>query len=208
MVPSFMSLRMPLERFGAPDGGPVDPSCEEEDIGDVCPSVPDSLWTRTVGKSMDVFVQADGPHGSGRFWSVTFGIGESGQQRPSHGCCFLACTLGWRTLQEYTGGAIPWVSDVDLDGTPELLIWDSFPLDPEASNAEYGLVVWVYRIASDTLATLDWRLSRQWARKLAVEYRRPLGPSEQDLRPVRERVAAALDSFAEDRCALDTFEVR
>jgi hypothetical protein len=207
-VPAFLTLRMTRDRFEAPGGGRVDPQCSGEDMDGTCPGVPDSSWKREVGKFRDVFVRADGPTGSGRYWCVTVGVGSSGEQRPSHGCCLLTSTLGWRTLQEYSGGALPWASDVDVDGAPEILIWDSFPLYPEASNAEYGLIVWVYRVASETVATIDWDLSRQWALRLVAEYRRPLGPGERHWQPIRSQVAAALETFAHDRCAVDTSVVR
>lgn len=62
-------------------------------------------------------------------------------------------TAGWRTLRQYRRISLLWLEDLDQDGEAELIIWDSFPLKENASMAEYGLVAWVYRLASKDLFT-------------------------------------------------------
>jgi len=53
-----------------------------------------------------------------------------------------ASTVDWRTLQRYSEGPLPWLDDVDDNGRPEFILWDSFALHDEASLAEYALVAW------------------------------------------------------------------
>lgn len=195
LAPPRTELSMPLDGFGAPDGRDVDPICEDEQMDDRCPEVADSLWTRCTGDSANLFVFADGPNGSGRYWCLTAGIGSPDSRSPMRGVCLLTTTIGWRTLAEYQGG-LRWAADLRPGGAPELILWDSFPLNHEASNAEYGLIAWVYGLSADGMFTLDWDLSRGMARNLASRYRTPLsdpwGPSQ----AIRDEVARALDWLA------------
>src|SRR5262245_65933554 len=62
-----------------------------------CDRIPDDGWTRGHAGSSDLFVHADGPSGSGRYWDVTLGVGRRGQARPDRGACLSATTVGWRT---------------------------------------------------------------------------------------------------------------
>jgi hypothetical protein len=112
-------------------------------------------------------------------------------------------TSGWRTLQRYKQAPLPWLDDLDNDGRAELIIWSSFPLQEDASSADYGLIAWVYRLTSEDSLTIDWGLSRQMAREIAAAYRSPLySTGSPYLRPLRSKAAEALERFADDRCSV------
>jgi hypothetical protein len=89
--------------------------------------------------------------------------------------------------QSVVGSPLPWLDDLDNDGKAELIIWDSFPLHEDASQAEYGLVAWVYRLASEDLLAIDWGLSLRMAREIAQAYG-------------QHPAAEALEQFADKQC--------
>jgi hypothetical protein len=167
-----------------------------EEAGDRCDTTLPEKWVRKSSGSQDLFVSADGPAGSGRFWTVTVGIGDKQHALPVRGVCLKTSTIGWRTLQNYSKGALSWLEDMDGDGRAEFILWDSFPLsDPIMSMAEYGLVAWVFRPASTDSLVIDPDLSRIMAESLAKEYRMPLDGASDTLLKLRFRAAEILDKF-------------
>jgi hypothetical protein len=200
MQPAHLSMRLPDSGFTRPPG--------EALIG-ACGDVPMEDWHRgDSAMGMALFAHADGPEGSGRFWDVTLGVATKQSLVPIRGVCVSTSTVGWRTLQRYSRGALPWLDDVDDDGSAEFIIWDSFPLHGEASMAEYALVAWVYRLASQDSLVIDWDLSRVLARSLAKEYRLPLDTVSGHLGKLRAEAAEALDKFADGRCSVPQTEAR
>lgn len=171
----------------------------EDNVGR-CSDVPRKAWLRKSSGAVDLFVQVDGPEGSGRYWQVIIGLGERRDAKPIRGICLTTSTMGWRTLLRYQKGALPWMHDLDGDGKAEVILWNSFPLYQGASPAEYGLVAWVYRLASKDSLVVDWDLSRRMARSLAAEYRTSLDAGTSYLGPLRTEAAEALESFADNRC--------
>jgi hypothetical protein len=167
---------------------------EGEGFEGTCDSVPDTAWTRWSSKDFDLCVFADGPGGSGRFWTITVGLSKKHESRPERGFCFETSTVGWRTLRYE--GSLRWIDDRDGDGKPELIIWDSFPLHEEASMAEYGLVAWVYQVQGNGRFQLDWKLTRAMAAELASSYRRPLVGSDMNWQNLRLEAAEALEALA------------
>ena len=162
--------------------------------------IPEGEWIRKDSGAMDLWVNAQGPTGSGRYWKITIGVSENDAERPERGVCLGATTLGWRTLQEIEGGGLAWIDDVDHDGKFEILLWDSFPLREEASAAEQGLVAWVYRLDGRDELQLDMTLSRQMAKRIAASYRSPLKNPSAGLSALRAQAAAALAKFADGGC--------
>jgi len=193
MVPSRNSILLPPHEFNWLE--------DEDATSNVCGEVPEGKWIRKPSGSRDLFVYADGPSGSGRFWTITIGIAKAGSPKPARGFCFTASTVGRRTLQKYNVSPLPWLDDVDGDGKAEFVLWDSFPLRADASMAEYGLTAWVYRFDSRNSLVMDWNLSRQLARELAASYRSPLDGASTGLLSLRSDAAAALTLFADDRCS-------
>lgn len=172
---------------------------DEEQTG-ACEVVPAEKWLRKASGSADLFAHADGPSGSGHYWTITVGVAEAGIKNPKRGVCFATSTVGWRTLQQYKVSPLPWLDDVDGDGKSEVILWDSFPLRDGASMAEYGLTAWVYRHSEKDSLTLDWKLSRGMARDIAAAYRKPLKTESESLAPVRTIAATVLDQFADEAC--------
>jgi len=191
MSPDHIEILFPIERFTWLQG--------EEETGP-CQAVPLDKWTRKRSGALDLFVYSDGPSGSGRYWTVTVGIGKAGKPKPDRGTCLTTSTVGWRTLQYYRDSPLPWLDDVDGDGEAELILWASFPLRQDASTAEYGLTSWVYRLDTHNMK-LDWDLSRRMARNLAAAYRAPLSEPAPHIMPLRAAAAAALSLFAEGGCS-------
>jgi hypothetical protein len=171
-----------------------------EDLEGACDAVLTSAWVRLLSKPFDILVYADGPSGSGRFWTVTVGLASKQQKDPSRGFCLQTSTVGWRTLQQFRRSPLPWTDAGNGKGSPRAIIWDSFPLSAEASSAEYGLVAWVYQADSTGRFTIDWGMSRKIAAELAAAYRTPLGRDQTWLQPLRDTAAQALAAFATARC--------
>ena len=169
---------------------------EGEELHGACDAVLAKKWVRRPSKTFDLLVYADGPSGSGRFWNVTVGVVRKQDTHPSRGFCLTTSTVGWLTLRHFKKLPLPWIEDQDGDGSPELIIWDSFPLSEEASLAEDGLVAWVYQVDPNGRFTLDWSLSRTMAGELAAAYRNPPELS------IRARGAEALEAFANGACTM------
>ena len=193
MPPATLSIVLPDRGFTSMPG---------KDFGDTCGSVPVEEWNRGTSGSLDLFVHADGPAGSGRFWTVTVGVSEKQSSEPIRGICLSTSTIGWRTLQRYSKGPLPWLDDVDDDGIPEFILWASFPLHYEASMAEYALVAWVYRLVSSDSLVIDWDLSRELAGSIEKEYRSPLKTTTGYPGELRTQAAEALERFADERCSV------
>lgn len=143
-------------------------------------------WTVARTPSFALFVHADGPGGSGRYWTVTVGVGPPDAAEPRRGFCLVTTTIAWRRLiaglqarnrQESPRTPLRWLEDADGDGRPELVLWDSFRLSDEALPIESGLVAWVYEADSAGWFAIDWSATHALARELALLYARadPMG---------------------------------
>lgn len=194
MEPRYLTMKLPKRGLVWLEGQEFDGACDP---------VTTTRWMRSPSKEFDLLVHADGPSGSGRFWTVTVGVARKGKTAPRRGFCLETSTAGWQTLRNFEKSPLPWIDDQDSDGTGELIIWDSFPLSGEASSAEYGLVAWVYRLDQKGGFEIDWSLGRKIAGELAAAYRTPL-MNDQDFQGVRDRVAEALNAFAAEECAAET----
>jgi hypothetical protein len=173
-----------------------------EDHSGACDAVAPGKWMRGAAGSGDLLVYADGPAGSGRYWTVTVGVAARGGAKPERGLCFTTSTVGWRTLQRFKNAPLPWLEDLDHDGRAELIVWESFALNQDASMAEFGLAAWVYRLTPENSLLLDWELSRQMAQEIAAAYRQPLGSADKNaaLATLRTQAANALEQFATGEC--------
>lgn len=174
------------------------------DVREPCDNLPSGGWSRRSAGPGDLHVHADGPTGSGRFWTVTVGVSGKHESQPTRGVCLSTSTLGWRTLQHFSKGPLTWLDDVNNDGRAEFILWDSFPLHNERSMAEYALMAWVYRLVGPDSLVIDLDLSRDLAGLLAKEYRSPSGNDKGYLGDLRENAAVSLERFAEQRCSLVT----
>ncbi len=192
MAPVHRALRVPARDMTWLAG--------EEDSG-ACESVGAGDWSRTPSRPADLWVHADGPSGSGRYWVVTAGVGPPGSAAPSRGFCLSTSTVGWRTLRRFGDAPLPWVSDADHDGKAELVVWSSFPLSDEPSMAEFGLVAWVYEMQAAGLLSIDWVQSRRMAREVAAAYGDTTDVPA-DLAPLRRRAAEGLEQFARGTCRI------
>jgi hypothetical protein len=193
MQPAYLSIYLPDSGFFYLGG--------EDSIGD-CDEVLSGEWIRGTSRIQDLFVHPSGPEGSGRFWTITLGIAEKEHSKPDRGVCISTNTVGWRTLQHYSQGALPWLKDLDDDGDAEFILWDSFPLHEEALASEYALVAWAYRLVSNDSLKIDWDLSRYLARSLANEYHSQLDSCPEYLREIRTKAAEALERFANNQCKI------
>jgi len=199
MQPTYLSIGIPDSGFTWLPGGGLSGACDD---------VPTEGWSRGASGTLALFVHADGPGGSGRLWTVT--VGTSGERRsnPIHGVCISTSTVGWRTLQRYSKGSLPWLDDINDDGSAEFILWESFALRDEASSAEYALVPWAYRLVPADSLVIDWDLSRRMARSLAKEYRSPLNRTTGYSGELRSQAAEALERFAGGRCSIPDTEAR
>ena len=191
--PDHLQLRIPRRGFKWSEG---------DEAGGRCEDVPAKKWLRHPSGSFDLFVYADGPSGSGRYWNVTIGVAKKQQSKPIRGICLVTSTVGWRTLQQWKTVPLPWLDDLDADGKAELIIWNSFPIREEASVAEFALMAWVYRVDSKNSLAIDWELSRKMAGEIAKAYRSALDSSAPSPSPLRAEAAEALEQFVDERCSL------
>jgi hypothetical protein len=189
--PSRRVIRLPARGFAWLPGEPDRGSCDV---------APPHGWTPQPAGSRDPFVYADGPEGSGRYWTVVVGAADSSGAEPTRGACLRTSTVGWRTLQRFDRLPLPWRDDLNRDGVAELIVWESFPLRDGASAAEFGLAAWVYRQAAPDSLVVDWALSREMAREIARAYRAPLAASGRSVQALRTSAAEALEALADGRC--------
>jgi hypothetical protein len=191
MEPSHLTIQLPSKGLVWLKGEALDGPCD--------PVSPDR-WVRASSKTFDLWTYPDGPQGSGRFWTLTVGLGGREERNPVRGTCLTTRTAGWRTLQRFKDSPLSWSEDLDVDGVPELVVWSSFPLVEDPTEAEFGLVAWVYQVdpAVGQFA-VDWKLSRNMAGQLAAAYRAPL-ENDGILQPLRNKAAQALESFARGTC--------
>jgi hypothetical protein len=200
MQPHYLEMRLPNRGFVWLPG---------EDSSGKCENVPQGKWIKKSAGSLDLFVYARGPSGSGRYWEITIGVGEKGQSKPQRGICLATSTVGWRTYQYYNRTPLSWLDDLDNDGRAEVIIWDSFPLQKDVSMAEYGLVAWVYRLTPKDTLIIDWKLSRRMAREVAQVYGLARDSSAAYPGHLANEAADALKQFADERCLiLDNSEAK
>lgn len=193
MTPPWGTIQIPKRGFVSID--PVgDGECNDSLAG---------KWERYAGKSYDLMLVLDGPGGSGRYWHNTVGVADKKETAPARGICFEESTIGWKSLRGFENRALPWAEDLNRDGDPELIIWDSFFLsdDEEMSDPPYiGLMAWVYRTGNGEKFELDWEMSRKFAARIAVEYHKPLPDLDTFMKMIREKAALALETFAKEGC--------
>lgn len=172
------------------------------DAESLCGEIPVEGWQRQSGRSYDLLVHAYGPGGSGRYWTVNVSVAEKGTAVPTRALCFETSTIGWRTLQNFEDKPIPWMEDLNADGDPELLVWDSFIADgdPEFGNYTYGLVAWAYRVDRSGKFTLDLPLSRKFAARILAAYRK--GESGPDKPSARSVAAGQVEAFVQGKCKI------
>ncbi len=158
-------------------------------------------WEKAPAGNM-LYVQAEGPGGSGHYWSLVVGVSDVADQPPQRGLCLVPSTVGWRTLGRYPTW-FAWLKDADGDGQAEFIEWSGFGLHEDASLSEIGLVGWVYRLKAPDQFELDLPLSRRLAKMLADEYADQPPESTSRRRPRTDRVAGGLlRKFAEDGCRI------
>lgn len=144
---------------------------EGEENSGRCDAISHANWSSSKPNDSEVWVHADGPSGTGRYWLATVGLRKNPDPCPTRGFCLWASTVGWRTLQSYHRAPLPWLPDVDGDGKLGFLLWDGFPLKQQITIADYGPVLWIHRNVNGTISSLDRILTRQFARELSGAYR-------------------------------------
>jgi hypothetical protein len=177
-------------------------SVGDEEAELLCSAHEPEVWSRMAAGPVDLMVSTDGPEGSGRYWTVAIGVAGSGEVAPARGVCVRTSTIGWRSLQHFEGRALPWLEDVDGDGSAEAILWESFGLDDEPIPPAVGLVAWVYVLSDQKTLTIDWALSQQMALRVAGAYAAPLERDDKIIGRFRNLAARALQSFGEGRCSV------
>lgn len=163
-----------------------------------CPTVTGVFQRQPLGDG-DLLVNADGPEGSGRYWTVTVGLAQRGQTQPQRGLCLTTSTVGWRTLRDFGGRPLPWIEDVDGDGRPELVLWASFQIEASESPAAAGLAAWAYDVDAVGLR-LDLPATRKLAGDLAAAYAAELPDGNALTESLRRAASGQLRALAEGRC--------
>ena len=60
---------------------------ENQDSHQVCDASLEHEWDRFSSQTYDLWVSAEGPFGSGRYWTVTVGVAENQEMNPGRGFC-------------------------------------------------------------------------------------------------------------------------
>ena len=178
-----------------------------EELTGACEHVSANQWHRMWSNARTVWVAADGPSGSGRYWTITVGLSDELASQPMKGLCLNTSTLGWRTLQQYDRTPLPWIADLDEDGQAEFLLWSSFLLSDEPIMSQYGLVVWVYELKENDKFILDWNLTEKMALELAEAYRQPLYNPGFELSRLRKTAVNQLNALASGACRNTPVEI-
>ena len=165
-------------------------------------------WSRLSAGANDLLVYADGPSGSGRIWTAMVGLAEGRGEGPVRGLCLQTSTVGWRTLRQFARTPLPWLDDADQDGRPELILWDSFALNDQASLAEFGLVAWVYELQDEHSLQIEWDLTRRMAGELAEAYEQPIDEQLGVGADLRKTAAQSLRALATQSCRVTPAHTR
>jgi len=107
----------------------------------------------------------EGPAGTGRFVSLGLAIDHR------RFVCTMGSTVGWRHLHDFasTIAPLPWLADVDHDGSRELVVWQRLAWGN--AESENGLVPIVYVLDDGALVRRDDR-ARSVAAPVAAAYRK------------------------------------
>src|SRR5688572_30211698 len=81
---AHLQLRLPSQGFKWAEG---------EEARGRCRVVTAKRWVRESSGSLELFVYADGPSGSGRYWTVMVGLATRGQMKPTRGICLTTSTV-------------------------------------------------------------------------------------------------------------------
>ncbi|MBU3915412.1 hypothetical protein KKA14_07740 [bacterium] len=182
------TFKPPFQSALIPENGLI--WLDEDFSEDPCGDILELEWMSWPGDSLDFFIKTKGPVGSGRYWTVLFGLAEKNRMVPDRGICLKTETLGWRILQEFDQIPIPWIADLDNDGLPELIIWKSFPVDSSSA-----LMAWIYKLDSDKQIVLDKQLTQQFAIRLVASYQKPLNSAHPSLNRLRAIAVKLLNEF-------------
>jgi len=133
----------------------------------------------------------DGPGGSGRFWALDFSVGTGDHERYA---CIQASTVGFRMINDAAKplAPLPWLEDIDQDGTAELIVWDRLPWGQ--SEVENALFPVVYVLDGDALVRRDDRARVLFDRVAAVYRARAKMKQQDDPTGCLNAVAAFLES--------------
>ena len=120
--------------------------------------------------------------GSGRYWTIAIDNGSN------EWICLSTSTLGWRSLQKFEDGPLPWVRDFDGDGLNEFVYWESFALG-ESIASGYGLTARVYRMRGKNKLVTDSLATRMIRQQLITAYQQPMDQMSESSRQQRKKAA-------------------
>lgn len=175
-----------------------------EEFTGICDRVTASQWHVHQSNGMPLWEANNDPSGSGRYWRISIGLSNNPASQPEKGFCLYTSTVGWRTLQQYERLPLPWIIDLDRDGQLEFLLWSSFPLSEEPTTADFGLIVWVYKLINNENFVLDWDLTEKMALELAKSYRQSLKTPGIGLSKQRKTAEEKLNTLASGACSNTT----
>jgi len=195
MRPPAFSWKLPAADFASLDVDATGASCGDALLGE---------WQQGGVAACNLFVVANEPQGSGRFFSVAFGVSDRNGAKPTRLRCLSTTTVWWRTLPSVSRELLMWPDDVEGDGNSEVMLWDSSRLHRSATQAEHGLMPWVCRFATPATLTLtlDPDMSRVMAGSLARKSRAPALAADGSTEALPQRAARELQAFSASRRAI------
>jgi hypothetical protein len=181
------------DEVGAPERIELTDTLDEACIPFEDPDLPPHITTQSgrMHGGIAAELTVDGPNGSGRFLSLGLTVKTGTTTRYA---CMMGSTVGWRHMYPVANqlAPLPFLADVDLDGSAEVVVWDRLPWgDSESDNALFPVV---YVLDGDTLVRRDDRAKVLLARVAAAYRTRAQMPEPYDPTACFLAVAQFLDS--------------
>ena len=131
------------------------------DSGPPCPLPNTGKWQYVNSGNVTIAFYANGPEGSGHFWQIIIGLTPKPNTLPDRGVCLKVSTIGWHHRRLPDQEDLFWLKDLDNDGKPELIIWDSTPLSSDSVYTAYTLRAQVFRFDGYSTFYFQKELSQQ-----------------------------------------------
>jgi hypothetical protein len=186
--------------FSLPRKGRLDLYEKIEGMDNVPQNVLTEKWHRYAGNNFDILVFDEIVDRFSHSHCIAISILNKKEKKVKRFCHLMTGTRGWRYLpndEGFEGNGLDWAADLDKDGNPELLLWDSFYIDNDGILAV--LFAWVYKTDAAGHFKLDKALTRQFAKRILTVYSKKI--DKQDITQTVQTMAIYhLNRFINGAC--------
>ncbi len=160
----------------------------------VADSIDLKSWQIGNSNGYNLFLLSNLHSGSGRGWTITIGVSNSDSVSPDYGVILSTSTIGWRTLKKFENKMLPWIEDIDGDSNDDIIIWDSFLAFESGTNADFGLIAWVYSLDQNGYLVLNMNSTSLLLERIATEYDKNL-PNNPYLKMKRDTISQIIREY-------------